>query len=77
MCSGVCGAVCRTVCGAGKDLPENKQPLICDPLTSACSHSPSLRAHSDPEGEGQEWGWGLGGPRCRRWSEADEEGGEQ
>lgn len=50
MRSGVCGAVCRPACGAGKD-PENKQSLSCEPFLRAASESPPLRTCLDAEGE--------------------------
>lgn len=56
MRSGVCGAVCRPACGAGKDS-ENKQPLLCESSSRACVRVSTAVGSSDAEGEG----WG-----CRR-----------
>lgn len=53
MRSGVCGAVCRPACGAGKDS-ENKQPLICESSSRACVRVSTAVGSSDAEGEG--WG---------------------
>lgn len=50
MRSGVCGAVCRSACGAGKD-PENKQPLSCEPPSPACVRVSAAADRSDAEGE--------------------------
>nr|CAI9713718.1 unnamed protein product [Rangifer tarandus platyrhynchus] len=41
--SGVCGAVCRPACGAGRD-PENKQPRLREPSSRSAPESRPLRA---------------------------------
>jgi hypothetical protein len=48
--SGVCGAVCRPACGAGKD-PENKQPLLCESPSWFFVRVSSAVGSSDAEGE--------------------------
>lgn len=50
MRSGVCGAVCRPACGAGKD-PENKQPLLCESSSWSYVRVSSAVSSSDAEGE--------------------------
>ncbi|CAO2605795.1 CCHC-type zinc finger nucleic acid binding protein, partial [Lemmus lemmus] len=46
--SGVCGAVCRPACGAGKDS-ENKQPLLCESPSRACVRVSTAVGSSDAE----------------------------
>lgn len=50
MRSGVCGAVCRPACGAGKD-PEDKQPPLCESPSWFYVRVSSAVGSSDAEGE--------------------------
>lgn len=50
MRSGVCGAVCRPACGAGKDS-ENKQSLLCESPSWFYVRVSSSVSSSDAEGE--------------------------
>lgn len=50
MRSGVCGAVCRPACGAGKDS-ENKQSLLCQSPSWFYVRVSSTVGSSDAEGE--------------------------
>lgn len=75
MRSGVCGAVCRPACGAGKD-PENKQPLPCEPPSPG--PRPSLRRcgpAQTPKVRARSRAWGRGASAGRAVAEADGEVG--
>lgn len=60
MRSGVCGAVCRPACGAGKD-PENKQPLLCESPSWVYVRVSSAVGSSDAEGESRWYNLRNGG----------------
>lgn len=82
MRSGVCGAVCRPACGAGKD-PENKQPLPAEPPSpglrpeSPLPAGPLRRREVRAEGGGWGPGWGKGGGPPRRVGPAAEAGTDE
>lgn len=66
--SGVCGAVCRPACGAGKD-PENKQPLPCERSSSGlrqslrrCGSAQTPKVRTRSRGRGGGWGSRGAGP---------------